>query len=56
MAALPSPGVTWRLRRDPSSPSSGYTGDFVHGEQEGDGSFENAEEGTDGHGPSWAIT
>ena len=41
---------TWRLSdpSDPSSPSSqssGYTGDFVHGEQEGDGSFENAEEG-----------
>ena len=38
---------TWRLSGpcDPSSPCSGYTGDFVHGEQEGDGSFENAEEG-----------
>ena len=30
---------------DPPRPSSGYTGDFVHGEQEGDGSFENAQEG-----------
>ena len=44
---------TWRLSdpSDPSSPSSGYTGDFVHGEQEGDGSFENAEKGR----RAWAV-
>ena len=43
---------TWRLSdpSDPSSPSSGYTGDFVHGEQEGDGSFENARERPQGMG------